>query len=251
MPKAPPPVQVPLADGDPLLTDLIGEREYSRVCLRPINIETEIAPGTFVQYYCDRQPQHWNDKVAGVPSIEDCALACTRIETCKGTFWKSHDGTCWWSDQEFLVESDGADSPCTVVPGSVYMTVREGYTDGCVQDLIECHKKTQVLEAVVEFWKEKDLESAKQIMALTRENEDLRKQRDDLEEKLTQNCVSYVINGRNWAACEQKPKMKLLGNMSGLPVIACILFNVYDMQMGTFCEGRWQLSSMCAVFQRR
>ncbi|GMF76110.1 unnamed protein product [Aspergillus oryzae] len=85
--------QVPLTDRDPL-----GGQEYHKVCLSPTNTEVEIAPGTLAQYYCDRQPQHWNDKVAGAESIEACALACTDIETCKGTFWKSKDGTCWWSD---------------------------------------------------------------------------------------------------------------------------------------------------------
>ncbi|PIG82549.1 hypothetical protein AARAC_010166, partial [Aspergillus arachidicola] len=125
------------------------------------------------------QPQHWNDKVAGAESIEACALACTDIKTCKGTFWKNKDGTCWWSDQDFLVESDGDPSPCTVVPGSVYMTVRKDQPDGCTIELADYHKRAQALEDEIEIWKKKDRDSATQIIDLT-------KQIKELEEKISQ-----------------------------------------------------------------
>ncbi|KAE8322295.1 hypothetical protein BDV39DRAFT_209958 [Aspergillus sergii] len=173
--------QVPLTDPDPL-----GDQEYQKVCLSPTDTEVEIAPGTFAQYYCNRQPQHWNDKVADAQSIEDCALACTDIETCKGTFWKSKDGTCWWSDQDFLVESDGETSPCTVVPGSVYMTVRKDQPDRCSVFLAECLGKVQTLENDIETWREKDADSAKKINDLTRTNTDLTKQRNTLQDELSQ-----------------------------------------------------------------
>ncbi|KAE8308795.1 hypothetical protein BDV41DRAFT_581138 [Aspergillus transmontanensis] len=174
----------------------ISDQEYQEVCLSPADTEVEIALGTLAQYYCDRQPQHWNDKVADAQSIEDCALACTGIETCKGTFWKSKDGTCWWSDQDLLVESDGEPSSCTVVPGSVYMTVRKGHPDGCAVDLAECRRKTRTLEDEIEDWKKKDRDSATQISDLT-------KQIKDLEEKIYQ-ASTCPVHGRDWAVYQQK-----------------------------------------------
>lgn len=42
----------------------------------------------------DREHQ-WglNNKVEGILSVETCAMACSEIEGCKGTFWKKQDAT--------------------------------------------------------------------------------------------------------------------------------------------------------------